>query len=349
LGRGGWVGVDLFFVLSGFLVSGLLFSEHIRSGRVSPWRFYVRRGFKIYPAFYVYLVVCMAIVARKDLQVDYRKVLADALFVQNYFSGLLGHTWSLAVEEHFYLALPLLLLVLGRIPTRGTAFALLPLAVGCICVGLLGLRIWQASQSTFSFRTAVAPTHLRLDSLLFGVLVSYMWHYYPVQFKAALYPWRHCLIASSALLFLPAFLLRIQDTPFIYTTGFTLFYLGGAALTAGTLLTAVPSNAMTRFLGFLGAHSYSVYLWHLPIRNWGIPGLEELAGVRFPFLVTAVVFIGGSFGFGIVMAKLIENPALALRERVLPPRRTGDAREQLNSCCEPPAPARTLASAGASR
>jgi peptidoglycan/LPS O-acetylase OafA/YrhL len=97
---GGWIGVDLFFVLSGFLVSGLLFQEHQRRGSLRWGRFLVRRGFKIYPAFYAMMAVAIAVAIRRhDLQ--WKPALAELLFVQNYVHGMWLHTWSLAVEEPF--------------------------------------------------------------------------------------------------------------------------------------------------------------------------------------------------------------------------------------------------------
>ena len=110
--QAGWSGVDLFFVLSGFLVSGLLFKEYLAAGRIRPWRFYLRRGFKIYPNLYVMLAVAAVLQAALGPPLVPRLVLHDALFVQNYLGPWWGHTWSLAVEEHFYLLLPPVLLLL---------------------------------------------------------------------------------------------------------------------------------------------------------------------------------------------------------------------------------------------
>src|SRR2546423_1538207 len=111
--RGGWVGVDLFFVLSGFLVSGLLFREYQRSGTLDVPRFLWRRGMRIYPAFWTLLLATWLGFRWFGLpHTSGNALLAELLFVQNYASGMWNHTWSLAVEEHFYVALPLALLAL---------------------------------------------------------------------------------------------------------------------------------------------------------------------------------------------------------------------------------------------
>src|SRR5262245_1722109 len=94
----GWVGVDLFFVLSGFLISGLLFNDWKQNQSISLSRFFIRRGFKIYPAFYFFLFTLLPVVI---LQTSHQKhdvgarVLAEVFFVQNYLPHIWLHTWSL--------------------------------------------------------------------------------------------------------------------------------------------------------------------------------------------------------------------------------------------------------------
>src|SRR5215470_10370022 len=98
---GGWIGVDLFFVLSGFLVSGLLFREHLTHQRIEVGSFLARRGLKIYPGFYVLIAVSVLASVAMHRALSAAGVLSEVFFVQNYRRGLWPHTWSLAVEEHF--------------------------------------------------------------------------------------------------------------------------------------------------------------------------------------------------------------------------------------------------------
>ena len=112
--RGGWVGVDLFFVLSGFFVSGLLFREQQRYGTLSFRRFFVRRGFKIYPSFYLLILVTVIVAHALGQVVPRRRLWTELLYIQSYRFGLWDHTWSLAVEEHFYLLFPIFYLMLRR-------------------------------------------------------------------------------------------------------------------------------------------------------------------------------------------------------------------------------------------
>ena len=114
LQHGGWVGVDIFFVLSGFLVSGLLFREYQVHQSLRIGRFLVRRGLKIYPAFYLLILLTIWL----DLApYDVRKVLGEVFFLQSYynlFGSIWTHTWTLAIEEHFYILLALLFWLLVR-------------------------------------------------------------------------------------------------------------------------------------------------------------------------------------------------------------------------------------------
>src|SRR6516165_8338287 len=131
--QGGWTGVDLFFVISGFLISGLLFSEFRKRGRINFARFAIRRALKLYPTLYV-LVFGTTLwrlihAGFHDVGWVIKPALHDIFFVQSYFPGTYGHFWSLAVEEHFYILLPLTLYFMLRNEHRGDTdpFRKLPL------------------------------------------------------------------------------------------------------------------------------------------------------------------------------------------------------------------------------
>src|SRR5215212_8965764 len=115
----GWSGVDLFFVVSGFLVSGLIFAEYRQRQRVDIRRFVIRRGFKIWPPYLAYVGVLALWLAWQlragGLSAVWAELWPNVFHVQNYFHTPRLHTWSLAVEEHFYLTAALVFfLVLGR-------------------------------------------------------------------------------------------------------------------------------------------------------------------------------------------------------------------------------------------
>lgn len=109
----GTTGVDLFFVLSGFLVGGLLFKELLTKSHLDVRRFLIRRGFRIFPSYVVFLTfVFLLLLLHKSFTDSIRELLPNLIHLQNYLGSPREHTWSLAVEEHFYLVLPFLLLLL---------------------------------------------------------------------------------------------------------------------------------------------------------------------------------------------------------------------------------------------
>jgi peptidoglycan/LPS O-acetylase OafA/YrhL len=323
--RGGWVGVDIFFVLSGFLVSGLLFTEYTTRGQLSPIRFYVRRAWKIYPPFYLLLGATVIMYGTFRQELRWSWLLSEVVFVQSYVPGLWMHTWSLAIEEHFYLLLPLVLLFLvTRHPAATNPFRAVPLlGLGIVVLELL-LRVvnWQLHPA-YAYQTHLSPTHLRMDSLFLGVVLSYVHHFHTRAFIAVLTPWRWVLIATGAALLAPAFALPLETTPLVYTAGFTLFGVAGAMLVAGTVLCAQSRARSVAPLAALGAYSYSIYLWHLPVLLWAIPLAEQAAGVRFALGFRAVLSVVVSLAFGAAMAKAVEAPALRLRDRWFPSRSSG--------------------------
>ena len=320
--RGGWVGVDLFFVLSGFLVSGLLFTEYNSRSRLLVGRFFMRRGWKIYPPF-VTLIAATAIgTFISGAPVDRRSLASELMFLQSYVPGLWDHTWSLAVEEHFYLLLPLVLILTLKL-NRGSPTPLKPVLAlaGGIAVLSLALRLltWQY-RPTYSHLTHLFASHLRLDSLFFGVAISYAYHFHKSRFIASLSPWRRWLIVGGFLLLTPAFVFQLETTPFIFTVGLTVFYLGSGMLLVGTFLCDVPRSRPVIVMATLGAYSYSIYLWHLFVREWGGPVVEVAWGTSAGFGLRTAVYLVGSLVVGVFMAKIVEVPALQLRDRWFPSR-----------------------------
>jgi peptidoglycan/LPS O-acetylase OafA/YrhL len=126
------------------------------------------------------------------------------------------------------------------------------------------------------------------------------------------------LILGGLVLISYAFVLRLETSPLIYTVGFTLFYVGSAALLSGMLLLPVPRNPVTRLFNYVGVRSYSIYLWHVPALLWTPELLQKITGQPAPFMLKAIVYLVGSFLLGIVAANAIELPVMRLRDRWFP-------------------------------
>jgi peptidoglycan/LPS O-acetylase OafA/YrhL len=311
----GWAGVDLFFVLSGFLISGLLFQEWKTRGAIDFKRFYIRRAFKIYPAFYLLLLVTAIVNPTLpgivSHPITWKAMLAEVFFVQNYFPGVWVQTWSLAVEEHFYILLPIALwLLYRRRRTHADPFSALPsifMAVATLEIVLRVATTWHLTTDGMWFRY-MTPSHLRLDALLFGVLLSYYRHFQPEKFNEL-----RRGVSSLVLIAVAAILLALVpiNNPLMHTVGSTLVYFG-----FGVLLVRTVDMSPRRYLSPLallplskiGYYSYSIYLWHgwvcrLPHTKWiGLFGC-----------ILAAVLLGA------LMGKVVEYPALALRDRLFPP------------------------------
>jgi peptidoglycan/LPS O-acetylase OafA/YrhL len=315
----GWCGVDLFFVLSGFLVSGLLFREYRERGRLSLKSFLIRRGLKIYPGFYFLLAVYgpLDIIATPKSG-EVARVLHETFFIQNYTSSLFSQTWSLAVEEHFYLAIALLMALLAS--RRAIHW------VPRVCLLVLPLSLFLRFREFVPHeRSTYYPTHLRMDSLAFGVILSYLFHFYP-----AVFDWigrhRKLIFVASLLAVFPIFCVNLDDSKYIQTVGFSVNYVafGGLVAIAATPASSVATQSvLVNRLAELGSYSYSTYLWHMAVKR--ILTLIRRSVVPLPYALEFVLFVVLTFVVGVAMAKLVEFPVLRLRDRYWPRAGTGPA------------------------
>ena len=321
----GWTGVDLFFVLSGFLIGGLLFNEIKLTSTIDVRRFLIRRGFKIWPAYYVLVIfmllaVPIAVEPGKVLPIEDRFVLLLPHFVhaQNYF-GIVGlHTWSLAVEEHFYLFLPIVLMVFVRV-RRDRLFAYVTTLAVLISLACFALR-WVTFADEFSDK--LIPTHLRIDSLFFGVFLAAIYHLKPT-WLAALVRYRAVLLAIGLLMITTVLFNRIEGLGSFLTWGFSLLYIGYGCLLIATISSSeqLTRSAFSKAAIFIGISSYSIYLWHWHlsaiIRILSKPWLSEFGSLKWAILMSVYILTATFFGY--MMNRLIEAPALKLRDRFFPP------------------------------
>jgi len=324
----GWLGVDLFFVLSGFLISNLLFGEYKTHGAISLKSFYIRRGFKLYPSFYFLLVATIVYCLTTGRSIRPGAALAEFFFMQNYFTGLWGHTWSLAVEEHFYILLPLTLVFMARRAPSGQPFRRIPLLFLTVAVVCLAARMAMWLLVEFQYNTHFQRSHLRFDSLLFGVLLSYYFNFEAERVAKWTSVHRKRLFFACFLAILPCLILP-NSNPWVYTIGFSLAYMsfGGLLLLTlfderGKLIVNKKSGIAERALAGMGVFSYSIYLWHVPIamafgqfNHW-----LDVQHVQVNPYGLFVVYLLVSIAFGSAISKLLELPLLRLRDRLVPRR-----------------------------
>lgn len=315
--RVGWAGVDLFFVLSGFLISGLLFKGYQERRRIDISRFYIRRGLKIWPAFYVLIVAGLLVdLVRPGHHFSIKKLLVELLFVQDYFRGIWGLTWSLAVEEHFYLCLPLVLLLMMR-RDREKPFAALPYVFAVIAIFALVCRFavgWK-QDGTIDPWTCQFPTHLRIDGLMFGVLLCYYERFRPTVF-GRIVSWRGgWIVIAATVALLSTFPLESRH---MHTWGFTVIYLGAGFLVAKAVASEGPRpvRVVSSVLARIGLYSYSIYLWHMFFIWRVLGGFSHFYPLSPVWMYWCSII--GPILFGIAAAKAIEIPVLRFRDRVFP-------------------------------
>lgn len=303
----GWVGVDLFFVLSGWLVGGLYWRERSRFGDVGLGRFWARRWLRTIPA---YLVALHLVFVTKWLFVD-RTLVYDPrylVFVQNYGAEMpyWALSWSLCIEEHFYLVLPLALGLAVRL--RGGVLLLLGLAA----LASLAARVLTVPDGADLFGPHYAATHMRLEGLALGVAASWVYYERPA--------WWPGLERAARWVAVPG-LLFVASVPLLPLDVLNRWAYAGVDLAFAAVLVAVATGralpgAGSRAVRAVALTSYSVYM----TQSMALEAVQTASGealpalVRLPLGLLAVAAVGATFYL------FIERPSLRLRDRFAPNR-----------------------------
>jgi peptidoglycan/LPS O-acetylase OafA/YrhL len=231
----------------------------------------------------------------------------EILFVQDYFRGIQIHTWSLGVEEQFYFFFATLMLALvyyGRIHA-------LPWLFGIVALFALSGRTLLNLIQGFNQWGVLLPAHWRMDSLFFGVLISYFYWFRKDEFDRVSRKW--WILPSAIVCLAPWLLLDVDRSLWMVTIGLSLNYLG-----FGLLLMWALQKRMPRWLtplAFIGEYSYSIYLWHVAVRDW----ILDRVGLGSPTWQHFLIYIGFAIAWGMLLARIVEFPVLRLRDRITPP------------------------------
>ena len=323
--RWGWIGVDLFFVLSGYLIGGQLLTELTRNTQLNLPRFYARRALRIMPAYFVILAIYFFVPPWReysDMAQPFWKFLFSVQNIALHGGTAFSHAWSLAVEDQFYLALPFILLVLFWRPRAAILFSCV------ILLGGIGLRAFLAARNPsvdggVSFRSFQAwiyyPTWTRLDGLVFGVMIAAI-----EKFRPRL--WQR-LTNLAIWLWLPAIALmiyalwlgegdRINFAACVWQ--FPLLAIGMGALLICALSPRLPLGRIAiPGAAFIATIAYSAYL----VQKLAIHGVTEFCEAHdidtqsAPAIVGVELFV---YATAAILFFTVERPFLQLRRRVAP-------------------------------
>ncbi len=314
--KGGSAGVDIFFVLSGFLITALLLEEWEHTGAISLKRFFWRRALRLVPALLVLLTTLYFLAdilflsaeaddTRRGMPIAFLYASDLALAFFNIRLGALQHTWSLAIEEHFYLIWPLLLLGALKLGVSRKRLVVITLLLAFASafhratlqqLGALPVRTYYGIDT-------------RADALLIGCAT------------AMCVSWGLFRNRSFRPLLIPAFIFIIlcllatgYATPFMHVGGFTLLASATAVLLVNVVLS--PSSLLPRLLEYsplvwLGRISYGVYLWHYPL-------FKAVSFVSLSWPLKLCIAVAATLMVSSLSYYLVERPALNLKKRFQP-------------------------------
>ena len=307
----GTQGVNIFFGLSGLLITSRLLEEWAQHGSISLGRFYIRRAFRILPPALLVLAVIALLGAIGRLPVVPRELVAAALFFRNYLPALLtpdfagfftAHYWSLAVEEHFYLVWPALLLVCG---SRRGLWAAIAIAIGIAAWRRVELLHMIATLHTVDPLYFVR-TDLRIDSIMWGAALALLLARPGARrrIEANLTPLVCLAVAALYLLVVRGF----DGRPTIWEALLVPLLIATTMLRPGSVVGRLLETSPMRWLGRL---SYSLYLWELFFVFRGVP---QTLGVLQTFPLNLVL----TFACATASYYFVERPLIRVGHRLTP-------------------------------
>jgi peptidoglycan/LPS O-acetylase OafA/YrhL len=326
-GSWGWTGVDLFFVLSGYLIGGQLFAKLSRDQPIHYGEFYLKRSLRILPAYFAVLLIYFTVpqfIERSTLPPFWRFL----TFTQNFGldlsqHGAFSHAWSLCIEEQFYLFLPLLIIALTAVKAgKKAAWILLALFLaGFLIRGYLWYELLPSEPSFGKayYRLIYYPTWSRLDGLIAGVTLSALYYFKPAAWQKLTKNGNTLTLIAGAMV-AGAWLLTHGEHQ--YEMQGAIFGYPAISIAYGVLVLAAlsPTSPLYRYSSritkIIATLSYSIYLTHKQLIHLTHEVLEPRGIGNDTYLSFAICIIVSLLGAGLLHL-VIERPFLRLRDRIL--------------------------------
>lgn len=321
--RGGWIGVDLFFALSGYLITSLLLSEYAGNNTISLKNFYIKRTMRLLPPMLVLLLIANVLWPLSKLPVSANQGLSNISaifysinFVKDTAVGNLSHIWSLSVEEQFYFIWPAVILMLLKLPQQKIIRAIL---IMVIALSVFRIVIFNYRSALTWGNFSIDPyrfTFCRLDCTLLGAMLSFLLNGKAAVKAGAFFTrkrmsWMTPLAIAMLLLVV---VLVASNNPVWYNGGFIITN----ALCIFVVYAAIKYQEHRMFtnsiLNWLGKRSYGIYLYHFPIFVY----LEQYHVLhnRTSFVIITVLRLLISITVAGISYKYLEQPILNLRSRI---------------------------------
>ena len=328
-----WFGMDLFFILSGYLIGSILLVSEDKIASTSYFmRFYIRRIFRIFPLYYVVLTLLVLALGLSAYQKEH--VWLEYFYLSNYpttFQNVMYWGWSLSVEEHFYLIIPFIILLLKRLPSNKSRLVTLAL----LWASGFAVRWYIFSSNPDGgwgmdkyLRLLYTPTHARYDILFAGIFIAYVQKYYAQTIKS----WLGNFFINRSCAFISLFILMFIISPVKPWNKLFWEVISPGTLTgiAYVLLILWLLNYQSLFSRFLSSRvflkfaslGYGMFLIHIPvlrylvlpfIKNYYIAGsgMMELYWLIALFF-TFVISVAGAY----LLHIMVEKPFLYLRDKI---------------------------------
>ncbi|MBS1558851.1 MAG: acyltransferase, partial [Bacteroidetes bacterium] len=311
----GYLGVDLFFVISGLLVGGLLTKDFSKGNKINFFKFFLQRGFKIWPSYYFFIIAgsliawCFYHDNRADQIIPLWDIKRYLFFYQNYtgvpFHWSFDHVWSLCVEEHFYILLPIMFLFIQTFISKKhkvkTLFAFVILTI------IAGIVFKNCSYFLTNGKDTYSATHNRIDALAWGVLLNLIITYLGNKIKSK----KNLVATFLSGLFL--FILTLIFTTY-HNIIFDKIYFHSIIPIAFFLMLLGTHHidfSKLKILRLIAYYSYNWYLWH-PIFVFFIRdkiGLNVVGLILYLFITFAI-----AVGSTIFIEEPMSRPEIGLHE-----------------------------------